>query len=93
MSRNDGKLKKTIWVNFSVLALLLVSGSLALTACQNVKLGPQSTKQQKEKQSTKSNPKNSDKQLKQNQSSESKQKKSDQQPKDGQDTQTDDDPE
>ena len=93
MYRNNGKFKKAIWVNFCVLALLLVISSLGLTACRNVKLGPQSIKQQKEKQSTKSDPKNPDKQLKPNQSSKSQQKKSDQQPKDGQDTQIDDDPE
>ncbi len=57
-----------VWVNFSLLALLLVSSSATLTACQNMRFGPEAIKKDKaikadkkknENPSTKSKPKNS----------------------------------
>ena len=84
MSRE--KLRTPNLVNFSLLALLLTtSSSITLTACQNVRFGPQSTKQQKVDKTDKKSPKN--------QSTKSNSKKSNQKPAENQDTQVDDDPE
>jgi hypothetical protein len=86
MSR--AKFRTPNWVNFSLLALLLTSSGVTLTACQNVRFGPQSTKQKKEDKPVKT-----DKKSPKNQSTKSKSKKSDQKPAENQDTQVDDDPE
>jgi flagellar basal body-associated protein FliL len=48
MSEANGKSKKSIWVNFTILAFLLVSGGFTLTACQKSAPGD-STKQEVKK--------------------------------------------
>jgi hypothetical protein len=83
MSRE--KFRTPNWLNFSLLALLLISSGVTLTACQNVRFGPQSTKQKKVDKTDKKSPGN--------QLTKSKSKKSDQKPAENQDTQVDDDPE
>lgn len=67
MSGENGKIRKSIWLNFVVLILLLVTTGFTITACTKTKQGGestkpagQSTKQQKKKQPAK--PAKSDKQ-------------------------------
>lgn len=79
------KSKTPIWVNLSLLALLLVSSGVTLTACQNVRFGPEAIKKEKEAKKAE--------QKKQDENKPTKSKKSDQKPAEGEDTQIDDDPE
>ena len=81
------KFKTPIWVNFSLLALLLVSSGVTLSACQNVRFGPEAIK--KEKEAKKAEQKKQD----ENKPTTSKSNKSDQTPGKEQDTEIDDDPE
>lgn len=85
MSGVQGKLRKPIGLNFAVVALLLFVSGLTLTACQNVKIGPDANQKPKENQPSKSGEK-----LKNNQSEKSAKKKSSQKAKPGQDNQDDD---
>jgi hypothetical protein len=96
MSEANGKSKKPIWVNFTILAFLLVTGGFTLTACQ--KSAPDdSTKQEvKKNQSAESDKKQETgqdklggKSLKQKKKGQSAQ--SDQRP--NEETNNDDDPE
>lgn len=75
-----------VWVNFSLLALLLVSSSTTLTACQNMRFGPEAIKKEKEDKAVKA-----DKKKNENPSTKSKSNKSNPTPGE-QDTQIDDDP-
>lgn len=105
MSGENGKSRKPIWLNFTVMALLLVVGGFTLSACQQVSGGKspdqvdnqpaqadqnQSDQQPQDKQPAKPDQKQSDQQLKKNSPATSPQKNSAQ--KKEQDTQTDDDP-
>lgn len=106
MLKAKRKLNKPIWLNFAVLALLLVTNGFMLSACQKpVVRTKSSTEQPKENQAPKSEqsePEKADekqkdnqpttKPNKSNQSTKSKQQK-DQKKDSGEDTQVDDDPE
>lgn len=92
MSRDNRKFRKPIWVKLAM-ALLVVTGGLTMTACQNVKIGGHSIGKPKKEQPAKSDSKNPNEPVKKDQSTESDPKNPDQKPKDGQDTQVDDDPE
>ena len=81
------KFRAPIWVNLALLTSLLISSSFSLTACQNVRLGPEAIK--KEKEAKKADQKKQD----QNKPALSKSKPSEQTPGKEQDTQIDDDPE
>lgn len=83
MSGEQGKFRKLIGLNFAVVALLLFTSGLTLTACQNVRVGPDANKKAKENQPAKSGEK-----VNKNQSEKSAKKKSDQKP--GQDNSDDD---
>jgi hypothetical protein len=103
MLKANRKLRKPIWLNFAVLALLQVSSGFMLSACQKPVIRTKSsTEQPKEKQSPKSEqsePKKADekqkenqpttKQDKSNQSTKSKQQE-DNKKDSGEDTQDDD---
>ncbi|MEO8891429.1 MAG: hypothetical protein ABI417_07825 [Coleofasciculaceae cyanobacterium] len=81
------KFKTPIWVNFSLLVLLLISSSFTLTACQNMRLGPEAIKKEKEAKKAAQTKQNENKPTK------SKAKQSNPTPGKEQDTQIDDDPE
>lgn len=85
MSGAQGKLRKPIGLNFAVVALLLFTSGLTLTACQNVKIGPNANEKAKENQPGKSGEK-----VKKNKSGNSAKKKSDQKSKPGEDNLDDD---
>jgi flagellum-specific peptidoglycan hydrolase FlgJ len=72
MSGVQGKLRKRIGLNFTVIVLLLFASGLTLSACQNVKIGPSANEKSTENQSGKSG-----KKLNKNQSENSAKKKSD----------------
>lgn len=106
MSGEHGKSRKPIWLNWTVVALLLVGG-FTLSACQQLSGGKspeqldnqpaqsdqkQSDQQSQDKQPTKAEQKPSDSQLKKNSSAQSPQKNSSQKQDKVQDTQADDDP-
>lgn len=93
MSGQNGKSRKLLGVNFTVLALLLVNSGFTLTACQQLNLGGNSTEKLKQESPAKSDQKTSDKKLKQESPTKSNQKTSDQNEGKEQDTQVDDDPE
>jgi hypothetical protein len=88
MFEANRKFRKPIWVNFSVLTLLLVTSGFTLSGCQKVLRGGKTTDKPKENSPAKVEQHKSSKQLKQKQSAKSNQKKN----KDD-DTQDDDDPE
>jgi hypothetical protein len=61
MSRENGKFRKPTWMNFVVVALLMVTTGFTITACVHIKSGGnsakptgQSTKQEKKNQPAKS---------------------------------------
>lgn len=81
------KISREVWVKFWLLALLLVNSGVTLTACQNVRFGPDSAKKVKEDKAVKTNKKKSPA----NQSTKS-QPNSQATPGEAQDTQIDDDP-
>jgi hypothetical protein len=81
------KFRKPIWVNFLVLALLLVTSGFTLSGCQLLP-GSKSTEKAKKNQPVKVEQHKSSKQLKKKQSAKSTQKRD----KDD-DTEEDDDPE
>lgn len=76
---------KSSWLNFS-LALLLVSSSATLTACQNLRIGPEAINKGKEEKANK-------KKQTEKTSTKSKPNKSNPTPGKDEDTQMDDDPE
>ncbi len=88
MFEANKKFRKTIWVNFSVLALLLVTSGFTLSSCQNIHLGGKTSEKKTEKQPTKVEQQKSNKQLKKKQPKKANQKKNP-----DEDTQDDDDPE
>ena len=88
MFEANRKFRKTIWVNVSVLALLLVTSGFTLSSCQNIHLGGKATEKPQKNHPAKVDQHKSNKQLKQKQSAKSTQKRD----KDD-DTQQDDDPE
>jgi hypothetical protein len=88
MFEANRKFRKPIWVNFSVLALLLVTSGVTLSGCQNLIRGGKTTNKPQENPPIKIEQHKSSKQLKQKQSAKSDKKKN----KD-EDTQDDDDPE
>lgn len=49
MSEANGKSQKLIWVNFTILAFLLVTGGATLTACQKSAPVGEATKQEVKK--------------------------------------------
>lgn len=64
MSGENGKFRKSNWLNFVVLTLLLVTTGFTITACTKTKQGGESTKPaaQSTKQEKKKQPAKSDKQ-------------------------------
>ena len=97
MSEANGKSKKPIWVNFTILAFLLLTGGFTLTACQKSAPAGDSTKQEVKKNQPAESDKKQEtgqdklggKSLKQNKKGQSAQ--SDQRP--NEETNNDDDPE
>jgi hypothetical protein len=85
MSKENRKLRKPIWVNFAVLALLLVTSGFIVTACQLPKQEGESTQQQEKTQPAKAD--------QQKQSPKSDRQKPQKPQDNGEDTQDDDDPE
>lgn len=83
------KFRAPILVNLSLMTLLLISSSFTLTACQNLRFGPEAIKKEKEKKAVKADQKKQE----QNKPTKSKSKPSEQTPGKDQDTQIDDDPE
>jgi hypothetical protein len=71
MSGVKGKVSKRSGLNFVVVVLLLFASGLTLTACQNVKIGPNANEKSKENKQGKSGEK-----LNKNQSENSAKKKS-----------------
>ncbi len=88
MFETSRKRTRPIWVNFVVLALLLVTSGLILSACQKPVVRSKSTEAQKENHPAKVEQQKSNKQLKGTKSTKSELKRD----KD-EDTQDDDDPE
>jgi hypothetical protein len=93
MSGESGKYRKPIWLNFAIMALLIVTSGFTLTACQQPKPGGKTPEQLKENQPTKSDKQKSTEQLKKNQPTKSDKQKPGQKPKQGQDSTDDDDQE
>lgn len=85
MSGEQGKQRKPIGVNLVFVALLLFTSGLTLTACKNVKIGPEANEKAKENQSGKSGEK-----VNKNKSGNSAKKKSAQKSKPGEDNSDDD---
>lgn len=85
MSGVQGKFRKPNWLNFAVVVLLVATSGLTITACKNVRIGPDANQKSQENQQGKSGEK-----LKKNQSGNSAKKKSDQQSKPRQDNLDDD---
>lgn len=88
MLEANRKIKRPIWANFAVFALLLVVSGLTLSGCQKVFPGGKTTEKATQKQPTQVEQQKSDKQLKKKQPTKANQKKSP-----DEDTQDDDDPE
>lgn len=88
MLEANRKIRRANWINFAVLALLLVTSGFILSACQKPVIRTKSTKAQKENQPAKVEEQKSDKQLKGNKSTKPDLKKDP-----AEDTQDDDDPE
>jgi hypothetical protein len=76
------KFRTLIWVNYLLLALLLFSSGVTLTACQNMRFGPEAIKKEKEDKADKK---------KKNENQSTKSNKTNPTPGE-QDTQLDDDP-
>ncbi len=92
MVEENRKLRKPVWMNFTVVTLLLVTSGFILSACQNISLGTKSPEKLPENQPAKTENQKSNERLKKNQPTKSAQKKA---PKKnpGEDTTDDDDPE
>lgn len=88
MLEANRNIKKPIWANFVIFALLLIASGFTLSGCQQVFPGGKTTEKATQKQPTKVEQQKSDKQLKQKQSTKANQKKDP-----DEDTQDDDDPE
>ena len=88
MLEANRKIKRPIWANFAVVALLLLVSGLTLSGCQKVLPGGKTTEKATQKQPTKIEQQKSDKQLKKKQPTKANQKKNP-----DEDTQEDDDPE